>query len=323
MPRLGRRAALLGAALLPLPDAMAQTGRVPRIGALFLTPWTAPAFVAFRAAMAQQGYAEGQGIAYDPEGHGLPRARFAAHAARLVERQVDLIMTSGDAGITAAMEATRRIPILCVTENLVLSGFARSFAQPGGNVTGVSVLASELDAKRQEILIGLLPGARRLAALGEAGQTAPEQLEAHRAAARRHGVELLVRLVREAGEIAPALAALREAGAEGVNVLGSTLLFAQRAVLFARCAALRLPAVYQWPGMAEEGGLVGYGPNLVGLYRDQVAPMAVRLLRGTPPASLPVEQPSRFELVINRHVAQALGLALPLDLLGRADAVID
>src|SRR5437588_3159537 len=139
-------------------------------------------------------------------------------------------------------------------------GFVTSLAHPGGNTTGVTILASELDSKRQEILIEAAPGVRRIAVLSDTNTTAPSVLRALEGAARARGIELCVQPVARLEEIAAAIDAANAAGAGALNVLGSALLFNNRPIIFERVAALRLPAIYQWPEMAEQGGLIGYGP---------------------------------------------------------------
>jgi putative tryptophan/tyrosine transport system substrate-binding protein len=192
------------------------------------------------------------------------------HAADLVHRQqVDL--AGGDAAVRAALQATRTIPVLALTDDMVGQGFVRSLAKPGGNVTGVSIFASELDGKRQEILLTILPGVRRIAALVDATTTKPSQLRALQEEARAQSVELLIHQITRADEIGPAVDAAKIASAGAVNVLASALFFNNRRIIFERVATNRLPAVYQWPEMAEQGGLIGYGPSIVQLYRDVMA----------------------------------------------------
>ncbi len=206
---------------------------------------------------------------------------------------------------------------------MVGSGLVRSLAQPGRNTTGVSILATELDGKRQEILIEAVPGLRRMAALADSNTTAARQLQALQEAARARGVELSIHRVSKSEEVVPAIDAAKTSEAAALNVLASPLLFANRQGIFERAAALRLPAVYQWPEMAEQGGLVAYGPRIVQIFREVVARQLVKLLRGAKPADLPVEQPTNFELVINLKTAKAIGHEVPAGFVLRADKVIE
>ena len=235
---------------------------------------------------------------------------------------VDVILAAGDAAVRAAQRATTSIPILAFTDDMVGQGFVHSLSKPGGNITGVTILSLELDGKRQEILIELVPGIRRIAALVDSSTTTPSQLRILEDGAHAHGVELSIHRVAWREEIGSAIDAAKAASAGALNVLASPLFFGSRAFIFHRLAALRLPAVYQFPEMAEQGGLIGYGPLLVQLFRDIVSRQLANLLRGSKPADLPVEQPTKFKLVINLKTAKALGLEVPPTLLARADEVI-
>jgi putative tryptophan/tyrosine transport system substrate-binding protein len=182
---------------------------------------------------------------------------------------------------------------------------------------------SELDGKRQDILIDAVPGLRRMAALADSNTTAPRQLQALQDAARARGIELSILRVTKPDEIVPAIDAAKNSDAAALNVLASPLLFADRQAIIERATALRLPAMYQWPELAEQGGLLGYGPRIVQLCRDIMARKLVQLLRGARPADLPVEQPTKFELVINLQAAKAIGYEVPALLVARADKVIE
>ena len=184
-------------------------------------------------------------------------------------------------------------------------------------------MRTELDGKRQEILIEAVPGLRRMAALADRNTTAPQQLQALQDAARARGVELSIYRVAKSEEIAAAVDAAKASGAEALNVLSSPVLYGNRQIIMQRVAALRLPAIYQFPEVAEEGGFIAYGSRLVHLYRELIAPQLVKLLRGVKPAELPIEQPTKFELVINLKTAKALGLTMPELFLVRADEVVE
>jgi putative ABC transport system substrate-binding protein len=185
------------------------------------------------------------------------------------------------------------------------------------------LLASELDGKRQEILIEAVPGLRRMAALADVDTTSRRQLQGLQDAARARGVELSLHRIAKAEDIAPAIDSAKVSNAAALNVLASPLLFANRPAIIERAATLRLPAIYQWPEVAEEGGFIGYGPRIVQLFRDVLARQLVKVLRGTKPNDVPVEQPTKFELVINLQTAKALGHEVPAGLVLRADKVIE
>jgi putative tryptophan/tyrosine transport system substrate-binding protein len=240
-----------------------------------------------------------------------------------VQSAPDVLLPLGGAeGLKAAQAATRTIPILGNADDMVASGLVPSLAHPGGNLTGISILATELDGKRQEILIEMVHASRHIAALADPGVTAAAHLDELRNAAAKRGVELSMYPVHSPEEIAAAMDQAQSGGATALNVLASPLLFANRRIILDRTAALRLPAIYQWPETAEEGGLAAYGPRYAKLYR-QLAGQLVKLLHGAKPADIPVEQPDRFELVINANTAKALGLTIPEAMLDRADKVIE
>jgi putative ABC transport system substrate-binding protein len=269
------------------------------------------------------GFVEGQNLTIDWRGFGLRLEEFAEHAAELTKSQTDVIICGGDVAIRAGQRATTAIPILALTDDMIGQGLVHSLAKPGGNTTGVSIFATELDGKRQEILMEAVPGLRRMAALSDADTTPPRQIEALQEAARARGVDLSIHWATRPEEIVPAIDALKSSGAAALNVLASPLLFANQRLIIDRVAALRLPAIYQWPEMAEQGGLIAYGPRIVQIYRELIARQLVKLLRGTKPGDLPIEQPTKFELVINTAVAKAIGFNVPSLLVLHADKVIE
>ena len=205
---------------------------------------------------------------------------------------------------------------------MVAEGLVRSLAHPGGNTTGVSAFGNELDGKRLEILMELAPDARRIAILADPKVTQPADLQALQNGTRARGVELVIFTAGVPEQIAPAMDKAKASGATALNVLSSALFSFNRRIVMERAAALGLPAIYEWPEMAEEGGLIAYGPRLTPIYR-QVARVVVKVLRGAKPEDLAVEQPTNFELVINLTTAKALGLTIPESFLVRADKVIE
>jgi putative tryptophan/tyrosine transport system substrate-binding protein len=301
-----------------------EPGRIYRLGELHVSPRSDPWNIALFDAVKPDGFIEGQNLVVDYHGFGLHIDQLADHATAVVKAQVDLITCAGEPAIRAAQQATKSIPIFAVANDMVRSGFVASLAKPGGNTTGVSILATELDGKRQEMLLEVVPGVRRMAALADANDdTLPQQLQALQDAARARGVELSIYRVAKAEEIAGAIDAAKASGATALNVLASALLNNNRQIILPRVAALGLPAIYQFPVVAEEGGLIGYGSSLEQIYRDIGARQLVKLLRGVKPAEIPVEQPTRFELVVNLKTAKTLGLAIPESFLLRADKVIE
>jgi putative tryptophan/tyrosine transport system substrate-binding protein len=316
-------AGLGGAVAWPLVARAQQPGRIYRIGSLHSAPRNAPNHLAFFAEIGRLGFVEGQNLMVDSPGYGLRVDQYDEHALALVKAQVDVIIAGGDAAVRAAQQATIDIPILALADDMVGQKFVHSLAQPGSNTTGVTVLAAELDGKRQEILIEALPGIRRMATLVDDNITSEPHLRELTDLARTRGVEVSMHRVHGPGEIAPAIDAAAAAGAQAINVLTSALLFNNSAIVLDRISARRLPAVHQWPEFADRGGLIGYGPRIVQLYRDVMSRQFAMLMRGTMPADIPVEQPTKFELVINLKTAKVLGLTVPLTLQVGADEVIE
>lgn len=312
-----------GAAVLTPWRAMAQKERIYRVGGLHSSPREAPHHIAFMAALQRLGFIDGQNLMMDWRGYGQPAERFPELAAELVKADVDVILVGGDAALRAAQQATKTIPILGLTDDMVGAGFVRSLAKPGGNTTGVSLLANELDGKRQEILMEAVPGIRRMAALADLNTTPRQHLDEFSDAAGQRGVQLSIHSVTESNHIAAAIEAAKASDAAAINILASALLFNNSEVIFERVAALRLPAIYQWPESAERGGLLGYGPRIVQIYRDMLARQFAALLSGANPADMPVEQPTRFELVVNLVTAKAIGHEVPAGLVLRAEKAIE
>jgi putative ABC transport system substrate-binding protein len=315
---------LVGSAVVwPLAARAQQAGHIYRIGSLQQAPRDAPHHVAFFAKLKEVGFIEGQNLLSDRRGFGLRVDSFHEVASEHVKAQVDLISCGGEGAARAAQEATRTIPIIAVADDMVRAGLVRSLGKPDGNITGVSILATELDGKRQEILLEAIPDARNIAALTDSNSATVAQLDAIRGAAGTRGVELSVFQVSTIDEIGPAIDAAKRSGAQTLNVLSSSLLFNNRQIILERVATYRLPAIYQSPGIAEQGGLLGYGPRIVQVYRDIFARQAADILRGSKPGEIPVEQPTRFELVVNLKAAKALGLKVSESFLQRADEVIE
>ena len=297
-----------------------QAGKVPRIGVLQVWSSADPMVERIRQSLREVGYVEGQTIAIEFRLAEGKTERLPALAADLVQLKVDAILTFGDPAIRAAQQATRTIPIVVATDDLVGAGLVASFARPGGNTTGVSILASELNVKRLELLKEALPRVSRIAALWDPG-SGTFHLKGLEAAARSLGVELQVLEVRRPEDFPRAFGAARKGRAGALNVLASPFLYGHRQTIIDLAAKNRLPAIYQWREMAEAGGLMSYGPTLSGLLR-LCAAVLDKILKGAKPADLPVEQPTKFELVINLKTAKALGLRIPQSVLIRADEVI-
>jgi putative ABC transport system substrate-binding protein len=314
---------LLGAVAATRPETVlaqqTQAGHLPIIGSLLFSPGN-PAKVALDAELERLGWVEGKTAIYDvrvvpPDLSGLQTL-----ANELASRPVTLIIT-GAPGITAAQRATRTIPIIGIADDMKANGFVSNIARPGGNTTGVSIFAPELDVKRLALLTELVPTARRIAVLTES-KAGPSMARLD-AAARELRIELVVAEARNGDEIGPALDSIVVSRVEAVNVLAAGVFNTGRKGIVARMNAERLPAIYQWPEYPhEEGALIGYGPRQA-LIGQLLAGQVDRVLRGALPGDLPIVQPTKFELVINLKSAKALGLTVPPSLLLRADEVID
>ena len=319
--------ALIGsAAALPLfrvPVARAQEpGRIYRLGILTGAARQAPRRVAFFDELKVLGFVEGQNLKIVVGGFGLREDQFADVAATLTKAAPDVVFSVGDVAIRAAQQSANTVPLVALSGDLVAAGFVRSLARSGGNFTGVSTFGTELDSKRLEILMEAVPDERRIAILADPKLMQPAELQTLQNGARARGVNLVIFTAGEPEQIAPAMDKAKASGAGALNVLSAPLFSFNRRIVIERAAALGLPAIYEWPEMAEEGGLIGYGARLTPLYR-QLARLIVKVLRGAKPEDLPVVQPTNFELVINLTTAKALGLTIPESLLVRADKVVE
>jgi ABC-type uncharacterized transport system substrate-binding protein len=315
--------AMLGGALLPPSAASAQQAdRTYHLGFLSANPREAPQNMALLDELRRSGFVEGQNLVVDRRGFSTDYDKFPEVAASLVKAPVDALLCAGEIALRAAQRTTRTIPILGVADDMLAAGLVSSLARPGGNTTGISILATELDGKRQELLMEILPNARRMAALADPNSTQAGRLQVLKDAARASGVAIFIHMVDSAEKIVPAIDEAKAWGAEAINFLSTPLFTSNRHIVIERVVALRLPSIHHLPEIVEDGGLVGYGARLTLMYR-QMARLLVKVLRGTAPADLPVEQPTTLELVFNLKTAAAIGLVVPSSLLLRADKVIE
>ena len=284
-----------------------------------------PSFEAFRQGLRELDYVEGQNLVIEDRYAEGSLERLRDLAAELVRLPVDVLVAEGSAAIRAAQHATRTIPIvMAATADPVGQGFVASLAHPGGNITGLSWLGAELPGKRLELLKETVPQSTRIAVLINPAYPAyASALHTLTVAAQALGLHLHVVEVRSADELDTAFAAMTGAGADAVIVVEDALLLnSQRGRVVADLAAKhQLPAMYQWKMYVDAGGLMSYGPSLPDMWQ-RAATYVDKLLKGTKPADLPVEQSTKFELVINLKTAKALGLTMPPSLLLLADEVI-
>ena len=309
----------------PLSARSQQSGRLPTIG--FLGGATASAWTNWSAAFVQRlhelGWSEGRTVSIEYRWAEGRHERAAEIAAEFVRLKVDVIITSGGV-LSAVKQATSTIPIVfAVANDPVGAGFVSSLARPGGNMTGLSLQTTDLAAKRLELLREIAPGIRRLGVLANIGNAAAvPEIDEVQAAARILGlVEVVTSEMRQAEDITSAFTAFRS-GAEALYVCTDPLILAQRARINTLALAARLPTIYGPREHVEAGGLMSYGASFPDLFRRS-ADLVDKILRGAKPSDLPVEQPIKFDLIINLTTAKALGLTVPPTLLALADEVIE
>jgi ABC-type uncharacterized transport system substrate-binding protein len=313
-----------GAAAWPL-GARAQPGKLPTIGVLGGATAVAESqrTAAFVQRLRELGWIEGRTVAIEYRWAEGRSARLVDIAAEFVRLRVDVILATGTAPALAAKQATSVIPtVFAFAGDPLGTGLVASLTRPGGNVTGLSNQGTDLVGKRIELLREIVPHLRRLAVLANAGYPAAMlEMEEVQAAARTLGLEVAAFEVRQANEIAPAFEALKSR-AEALFLVGDPLMTSNRIRINTLALATRMPTIYVQREYVDAGGLVSYGANFPDLFR-RAAEIVDKVLRGTKPADIPVEQPTKFELVINLTTAKALGLEVPPMLLARADEVLE
>lgn len=308
--------------LMPLTaEAQQHEAKRPRIGVLVFTSLTTAQQAEFRQALRDHGYVEGQNVLVEWRAADGRPDRAKALVGELIGLKVDVIVAMTTGAVEAARNATSTIPIVMMAGEPVGSGLVASLARPGTNITGVSQIAAELSGKRIELLRELIPRLTRVALLiNETSPFARPLLEETRTATKRAGIQLHVLDVRQSGEVAAAFSMIAKERASAVIVPSALAAPTWRTAEFA--LRYRIPSVYFQRQFAEAGGLISLGPNFVDMHR-RTASYVDRILKGAKPGDLPVEQPTRLELVINLKTAKALGLKIPPSLLLRADYVVE
>jgi putative ABC transport system substrate-binding protein len=299
-----------------------QPAKVPRIG--YLAGIESPARVAaFRQGLRELGYLEGKNIVIEYRSAQGKLDRLPELATELVRLKVEVIVSGGSGSTRLAKEATNAIPIVMTGDpDPVGSGFVTSLARPGGNITGLSTLRSELSGKRLELLKEIVPKLSRVALFGTSTQPGnPQALKETELAAGAFGVKLQYLDVLAPKDIETAFRAAGNGQAEAVFVLTGPVINAQRKQIADLAAKSRLPAMYPGREYVEAGGLMSYGVNRNDLDR-RAATFVDKILKGAKPANLPVEQPMKFEFIINLKAAKQIGLTIPPNVLARADRVI-
>jgi putative ABC transport system substrate-binding protein len=310
--------------LIVLAGTASGQERVWRLGVL--TPFDWPADTTMHTVMlpelARRGFVEGRNLVVLPRwgGNGDPN-QLARLAQDLATAKPDVIVAVGPNAIKAAMQATPQTAIVAsFTPDPVKEGIAASLSRPGGEVTGIAMLAREGDAKRVELLHDAIPAARKFGMLVD-GVELPRQDEIERAA-QRVGVEVVLHTAKDAADYGPALDAFRAAGAQGLVIQSSPLFHRDGAQLAALATERHLPTICEWRSMAADGCTIGYGPD-IGELRLRTADFIVRLFAGGKAAEMPFEQPTRFEMAINNKVAHSIGVTIPQSVYVRADEVIE
>jgi len=319
---------LLGGVAGGLPfAAYAQQRSMPLIGYLGigLPQLQHPFVVAFREGLKETGFVDGETVIIDYRWAEEHYDRLPALAADLVRRKVDVIIATGEPSLRAAASATSTIPVVFVTGNdPVQSGLVASLAHPGGNMTGFTAIATELLSKRLELLSELLPQARTVALLVNPNAASVSEVTTRLAQQAASAKDIRLFIVKAGGEndLEAAFASIAEQHADALMVSADAYFFAQRERIVALAARHAIPATYELQEFVSAGGLFSYGPNVASL-RRQVGVYAGKILKGARPADLPVQQPTKFDFMINLKAAKALGLTVPPSLLARADEVFE
>ena len=313
---------LLSAALA---DAQ-QTGKLPRIGYLAPNPFsmTRMRTEAFLQGLRELGYVEGKNIVIEWRSADGQFDRLPALAAELVRRKVDVIVADASNATRVAKKATAEIPIVMAYDlDPVGEGFVASLSRPGGNITGLSSVAPEITGKQVELLKEIVPKLSRMAAFGESNNSAnAKRLKEVEFVAAGLGIQVQYEDIKGGKDIDTAFHAARKGRVQAILVLGGPILAAHREALAQLAVKSRLPAAYSRQEYVDAGGLMTYGPSLTDLFR-RAAVYVDKLLKGAKPADLPVEQPTRFELLVNLKTARELGLTIPREFLLLADEAIE
>jgi putative tryptophan/tyrosine transport system substrate-binding protein len=317
---------LLGGATVawPLAARAQQGGKLPTIG--LLVPGTPASHGQWYAVLVQRlrelGWIEGRTVAIEVRWAEGRVKGLAEIAAEFVGLKVDVIVTSGTPAVVQAVQATSVIPIVSAVMGDPVTTGLRHYARPGGNITGLSVLAPDLGGKRLEFLREVVPGLRHLAFLGNVSNPiVVQEVGEVQAAAHTLGLDVVTLEIRGPEDIMPAFEALKSR-AQALYIAGDPLVLTNRVRINTLVLVARLPAIYGQREYVEAGGLMSYGPNFPELFR-RVGEEVDKILRGAKPGDLPVEQPTKFDLIINLTTAKALGLTIPPTLLARADEVIE
>ena len=310
--------------LAPLAGEGQESGKVPRVGYLSPVSANAPGHIVFRQSLRELGYVDNKNVFFEERFADGNSSLLPALAADLVRQNVDVLLAASPPAIRAATAATKTIPIVIITgDDPVMSGYVPSLARPGGNITGVTFLTVDLFAKQLDLLKQLVPGLARVAFFQDPTMpTTAQDLTVVRTAARALDLRLQVVQARDLRDYDSAFATMKTERMGAIVISGSPTFIQDRKRLISLAAKRQLPAIYDFKESAEAGGLISYGPRQADSVR-LAATYVDKILKGAKPADLPIEQPTKFELVINLKTAKALNLTIPQTLLLRADHIIE
>jgi ABC-type uncharacterized transport system substrate-binding protein len=309
---------------IAVPAAAQDRATLPMIAVLRVNTadTTEPGNTFLRNALGALGWTDGRNIRLESRlADGHPE-RLPDLARSLVGDQPTVIVPFGEAATRAAKQATSTIPIVTIADDLVAFGLIAALAKPGGNITGVSMMATEIDAKKVDLMKQMLPSARRFGVLRDPGASVAARMQAISETAKALGVELQIVDVHNPADVDPAFGALRDGRVDAIDILASPLLFSLRARLGQLSLANKLPAICQFREAAEAGCLASYGISLRQAF-IALAGLIDKVLKGAHPGDTPAEQPTAFELVINMNTARAMGIEIPQSIVARADQVME
>lgn len=322
-----RQAALLLAAL-PLTAFAQPRGQPVKIGFLYFASRKSAIdtrrYPSFLQGMAEHGYAEGKNLVVEARFADGRSERLPALAAELLRSEVDIIVAGGNAAINAAYRATKTVPIVIAqSPDPVAQGWAATLSRPGGNITGLVSLASEIELKMLEFLRATVPGLARLAILSNpSNRTHPNRIAVLKGAGAKVGIALVPVAAQTPAEIEHAFAEMKSARAQAMILLGDTYFLSQARLIATRALTGQLPSAHTISDYADAGGFLAFGPDIPDNFR-RAAGYVDKILKGAKPGNLPIEQPAKFELVLNLRTAKALGIRVPQPVLLRADRMIE
>jgi putative ABC transport system substrate-binding protein len=323
-----RREATFFLAALPLTAFAQQRGQPARIGFLYFASQKSAIdtrrYPSFLQGMAEHGYAEGRNLVVEARFADGRSDRLPALAAELLRSQVDIIVAGGNAAINAAYRATKTIPIVIAqSPDPVAQGWAASLARPGGNITGLVSLASEIELKMLEFLRSTVPSLARLAILANpSNRTHPSRIAVLRDAGQKVGIAVVPVAAQTPAEIEHAFSEMKNARAQALIMLGDTYFLSQARLIATRALNARLPSAHTISDYADAGGFLAFGPDIPDNFR-RAAGYVDKILKGAKPGELPIEQPAKFDLVLNLKTAKSLGVRVPQPMLLRATRVIE